>query len=100
MKRLYKLQSFEPHSPTRDFDAEMPRSNVEGTPGPNDKSLCGHETGDGQRVEIRALQRAFPGRPDVLARETAYYEFKASMLEKICALPKTHKLALRKVMYR
>ena len=55
---------------------------------------------DKELVEIRALQRAFPGRPDVLARETAYYEFKASMLEKICALPKTHKLALRKVMYR
>ena len=50
--------------------------------------------------EIRALKCQFPGRSDILARETAYYAFKESMLEKIAKLPKAHDRALRKALYR
>jgi len=49
---------------------------------------------------IVALKQAFPGRPDVVARQTAHMEMRGRMGDLINELPKKHQAAVTKALVK
>jgi hypothetical protein len=49
---------------------------------------------------IVALKQAFPGRPDVVMRQTAHMEMRGRMVDLINELPKAHKAAVAKALVK